>query len=129
MQLSSSDLTAPLVSWCGWRSQCRQQLCANELGDRHRAAHIPDRILHVAWRLLAVVELLAIQIDFEATLSNRRQRDADFAVTSGANLSCETGSLPEVPSRNAVLDLQLNLAFGHFVDLLGSQYGAEQEVF
>jgi hypothetical protein len=53
------------------------------------------------------------------------QRDAHLAVASGANLGCQTGSLPEVPSRDAVLDLQLHLAFGHMSELPGSQFGAE----
>jgi len=97
----------------GRRPERGQQLRSHELSDRDRAAHIADRVLHVAGRLLAIVELLAVQIDLEPTLSNRRQGDANFAVTPGANLSCQTGSLPEVSSSDAVQDLQLYLAFGH----------------
>jgi hypothetical protein len=62
--------------------------------------------------------LLAVQIDLESTLSDGGEGDANFAVASGTDLGCQTGSLPEIPSRNAVLDLQLGLAFGHTVDLL-----------
>jgi hypothetical protein len=44
--------------------------------------------------------------------------NADFAIASRDNLGCQTGSLPEVASRNAVLDLELGFAFSHVVDLL-----------
>jgi hypothetical protein len=103
-----------------------EQLGADHLGDRHRAADIADRILDgIDGRFLAVVQLFAVQVDLESTLADGRQRNADFAVTSGTNLGCQTDSLPEVPSRNAVLDLQMNLAFSHACDLLGSRFGAE----
>jgi hypothetical protein len=92
----------------------RQQLGAHHLSHRDRAAHVADWVLdNVVRGFLAVVDLLAVEVDLEATLSNGRQRDADFPITPGTDLGCQTGSLPEVPSRNAVLDLQLDFAFSH----------------
>src|SRR5205823_7506986 len=76
-------------------------------------------LLHVGRWLLTVLQLLTVQIDLEASLSDGCQSDANFAVASGAILGCQTGSLPEVPSRNAVLYLELSLAFSHVSDLLG----------
>src|SRR5581483_1306314 len=79
---------------------------AHHLGNGGRAAHVADRVLDdiVRW-FLAVVDLLTIQVDLKPPLPNGCQRDADLTVASSANLSCHTGSLPEVPSRNAVLNL------------------------
>ena len=97
----------------------RQQLGTHHLSHGDRAAHVADGVLdNVDRGFLAVIDLLAVEVDLEATLSNGCQRDADFPITPGTNLGCQTGSLPEVPSRNAVLDLQLGFAFSHMHDLL-----------
>ena len=97
--------------------ECGHQLGAHHFRDRGRSTDIADRILHrvVRW-LLAVVELLTVQIDLKAALTDGSELDADFAITPGDNLGCQTGSLPEVPSRNAVLDLELGFAFSHVVE-------------
>ena len=93
--------------------QRREQARADLFGDRHRPAYVPNRVLDFGRRLLAVIDLLTVQIDLEATLADRCQRYANLAIAPRANLSCHTGSLPEVPSRDAVLNLQVNLTFGH----------------
>ena len=114
------------MSWCclGCVFQRGKEFGANHLRDRDTASNIADGVLHdVVRRLLAVVELITVQKDLEATLSNGREGDANFAVASGANLGCQTGSLPEIPSRNAVLDLQLSLTFGHVCRLLAHGLG------
>ena len=94
--------------------QLGEQLGADHLGNRHPTAHVADGVLDdIGRRLLAVVDLFAIKIDLEPTLPYGRKGDADFAILPSANLSCHTGSLPEIPSRNAVLDLQVNFTFSH----------------
>jgi len=102
--------------WCRSVLQRRHELGAYHLGDRGRSADVGDGILHdVVRRLLAVVDLLPVQIDLEAALTDGCELNADFAITPGDDLGCQTGSLPEVASRNAVLDLELGFAFSHVV--------------
>ena len=104
--------------WGGcWRAclvQRCQELGTHHLGNGSRTSDIANRVLYdIVRRFLAVVDLLTVQVDLEPTLSYRCQLETDFSVTSGNDLSCHTDSLPEVPSRNAVLNLELCLAFGH----------------
>ncbi len=106
---------------CGgcWRACCFQrcqELGSNHLGNGSGTSDIANRVLYdIVRRFLTVVDLLTIQVDLEPALTDRCQLETNFSVTSGDDLSCHTGSLPEVPSRNAVLNLELSLAFGHSV--------------
>ena len=70
-------------------------------------------------QFLAAIDLLAINVDFEPAFPNGGQSDGDVPVVPGHDLGCHTGSLPEVASRDAVLDLQTCFCFGHASSMPG----------
>jgi len=107
--------SAACRGWCGRTGflERGQQLGTHQLGHGYAAAHVANRVLYVGGRFLAVVDELTVEIDLEAALAYGADRDTNFAVPTSDDLGCQTGSLPEVASRNAILNLYLNLAFGH----------------
>ena len=64
-------------------------------------------------RLLAVVNLLAVQEDLKRAFTGGGEGDAGFAVVDRRELGRHTDGHREVPSRHAVDDLDLDLAFAH----------------
>src|ERR1700694_3969215 len=64
-------------------------------------------------RFLAVVHLLAVHVHFEDPFVGGGEGDAGFAVVRRGQLSRHTDGYGEVPSRDAVDDLVLDLAFAH----------------
>jgi len=90
-----------------------EELGADQLGDGNAVADVADGVLELRWELLAVVDLVAVEIDLETALADGRQGDAYLTITASDDLGCHTGSLPEIPSTDAVLDLELGFEFGH----------------
>ena len=82
-----------------------EELGANQLGNRDAVADVADAVLQLGWELLAVVDLVAVEINLETALADGRQGDAYLTITASDDLGCHTGSLPEIPSTDAVLDL------------------------
>src|SRR5688572_6333973 len=64
-------------------------------------------------RLLAVVHLLAVQVDFEDAFAGGGQGHCGFAVVDRGELSRHTDGYGEVTSGNAVDDLDADFAFAH----------------
>jgi hypothetical protein len=77
------------------------------MGD---GAHIGDRLVDLRWAL-AVVELLAVQIDLEPSLTDGRERYRDFPIPTSDDLRGQAYSLVPVASSDAVNDFELGLAF------------------
>jgi hypothetical protein len=90
-----------------------EELGADQLGDGDAVADVADGVVELGWELLAVVDLVAVEIDLEAALADGRQGDAYLTISASDDLGCHTGSLPEIPSTDAVLDLELGFEFGH----------------
>src|SRR5215470_5767410 len=65
-------------------------------------------------RCLAVVELLAVQVHLEPAAVGRGEGDRGFPVVDRGQLSRHTDGYGEIPSDDAVDDLDVALAFGHF---------------
>src|SRR5262249_27307772 len=65
--------------------------------------------------LLAVVHLLAVEIHFESAAVRRRERDSSFAVVDRGELGRHTDGHGEIPSDDAVDDLDVTLALGHVI--------------
>src|SRR6516165_6712837 len=65
-------------------------------------------------RRLPVVELLALQVHLEPAAVGRGEGDRRFPVVDRGQLSRHTDGYGEVPSDDAVDDLDVALAFGHF---------------
>src|SRR6266542_646438 len=64
-------------------------------------------------RLLAVVELLAVHVHLEPALLGRGQRDRGLTIVHGAQLGRHTDGYGEVPSVDAVDDLDVDSCVGH----------------
>ena len=73
--------------------------------------------------LLPVVELLAVEVHFEPAAVGRGKRDRRFAIVDRGQLSRHTDGYGQVPSDDAVDDLDVNFAFGHMA-LLGDDVHA-----
>src|SRR6266576_3102428 len=65
-------------------------------------------------RLFPVVELLAVEVHFEPAAVGRGEGDRRFPVVHRGQLSRHTGGYGKVPSDDAVDDLDVTFAFGHF---------------
>jgi len=109
-----------MTSACGGRLlrvdllELGEQLGANPFGDRHAVAGVANSVFEdLGVRFLAVLDHFAVEIDLEATLARGRERHANLTVNPTGDLGCHTGSLEQIASRNAVLDLQLYFAFSH----------------
>src|SRR5689334_19220189 len=60
---------------------------ADVLGHRHTVLDVAGSLLRgVGRRLLAIVDQVAVEIDLEAALGGRSERDADLAVAAGDGL-------------------------------------------
>ena len=103
---ASGYLRVELVyrSYC-WRPGDR--LMQRSLGFPHGS----QRREEVSLAFLAVIYLLAVNVDLEPALTLGRQDDIGLGNPAVAQLGRHTGSLPEIASGHAVLDLQVNLAF------------------
>src|SRR5262245_11951959 len=64
-------------------------------------------------RGLAIVELLTVQVDLEPATVRRSERDRGFPVVDRRELGRHTDGHGEIPSDDAVDDLDVALAFGH----------------
>src|SRR5881296_998115 len=74
-------------------------------------------------RSLAVIELLAVEVHFEPAAVGRGEGDRGFPIVDRGQLSRHTDGYGEVPSDDAVHDLDVNFAFGHMA-LLGDDVHA-----
>src|SRR5690348_11493981 len=64
-------------------------------------------------RSLAIVELLAIEVHFEPAAVGRGEGDRRFPIVDRGQLSRHTDGYGEVPSDDAVDDLDVTFTFGH----------------
>jgi len=65
-------------------------------------------------RGLAVVQLLAVEVHFEPAAIGRGEGDRCFSVVDGGQLSHHTEGDGQIPSDDAVDDLDVAFTFGHF---------------
>src|SRR5499425_2170221 len=72
-------------------------------------------------RSLPVIELLAVEVHFEPAAVGRGEGDRRLAIVDRRELGRHTDGHGEVPSDDAVDDLDVNLAFGHGILLLGDE--------
>lgn len=82
-------------------------------------------------RLEPVVHLFAVEIDLKPPAPHRSELDVRLLDPAIAQFSCQTGSLPEVPSGNAVLDLQGRFALGlrRHLFTLPARFCSQAEVY
>ena len=93
--------------------QCGEELSARNLSYVHDdRPHVGPGFRALRWAL-AVIDFLAIDINLEPAFPNRCQGDRDLPVVPRYDLSCHTGSLPEISSGNAIRDLESGAAFRH----------------
>jgi len=80
------------------------------LRDIYDGVHVASGFVGLG-RIVPAVELLPIEEYLESTAADRSKGYGHFPIVSRDDLGRHTGSLPEVASGDAVLDLEMRASF------------------